>query len=236
MKKILFILLSLLLLAGCGISKNDEYYKNVSDTIVSFYRSSDYDKNEFSSKDVKAIDKYSSTLTHENQEIDITDYVNSSSTETTRSNTMGVYTINNRWYIKYNDLEFINDNDIEPYAIVNCNGKTFTLFSSLFYPEYEETKEDRTYNYIYIGSQIEKNTKKYAYRSSYDGSGLIVNLELNSNDIVNISTLFENVDDFVSSNSSNKGGKLIIVIIIMTIVGFVLFSLYKIYKNINNRE
>lgn len=103
----------------------------------------------------------------------------------------------------------------------------------MFYPEYEETKEDRTYNYIYIGSQIEKNTKKYAYRSSYDGSGLIVNLELNINDIVNISTLFENVDDFVPSNSSNKGGKLIIVIIIMAIVGFVLFSLY---KNINNRE
>ena len=231
MKKILFILLSLLLLAGCGISKNDEYYKNVSDTIVSFYRSPDYDKNEFSSKDVKAIDKYLSTLTHENQEIDITEYVNSSSTETTRSNTIGVYTINNRWYIKYSDLEFINDNAIEPYAIVNCNGKTFTLFSSLFYPEYEETKEDRTYNYIYIGSQIEKNTKKYAYRSSYDGSGLIVILELKNKDIVNINTSYENVKNFVSSNNLNNGSNALRFIIIIFIVIVGVFSIYKLYKN-----
>lgn len=236
MKKVLFILLSLLLLNGCGISKNDEYYKNVSDTVISFYRSPEYDKKEFSSNDVKIIDKYLSTLTHNNHEIDITEYVVSSTTETTRSNTKGVYTLNNKWYIKYNDLEFINYNDIEPYAIVICNGKIFTLFSSMFYPEYEETKKDKTYNYVYIGSQTEKNTKKYAYRSSYNGSGLIVNLELNSDNIINISTSFENVNDFTSSNSSSNGSKLIIIIIVMTIVGFIAFSLYKVYKNMNNRE
>ena len=45
------------------------------------------------------------------------------------------------------------------YAVVNCNGKTFTLFSSLFYPKYEETKNNRVYNYVYLGSQIEKILK-----------------------------------------------------------------------------
>ena len=45
------------------------------------------------------------------------------------------------------------------YAVVNCNGKTFTLFSSLFYPKYEETKNNRVYNYLYLGSQIEKILK-----------------------------------------------------------------------------
>ncbi len=235
MKKILFILLSMLLLSRCGISKNDEYYKKVSNTVVSFYRKSNYNKNEFTSNDVKAIDKYLSTLTHKNQEIDITEYVYSSSTNTTASNTKGVYIINNRWYIKYNDLEFMNYYDIEPYAIVNCNGKTFTLFSSMFYPDYEETKKDKTYNYVYIGSQIEKNIKKYAYRSSYNGSGLIVSLEINNNNIINISTSFENVNVFSSSNSLGKAGKLIIIII-MTIVGFITFLLYKLYKNMNNRE
>ena len=38
MKKMLIFLIFLSLLTGCGITKNDEYYKNVSDTVVSFYR------------------------------------------------------------------------------------------------------------------------------------------------------------------------------------------------------
>lgn len=231
MKKSLILLIVMSLLTGCGITKNDEYYKNVSDTVVSFYRNSNYKKSDFSSNDADVIEKYLSTLTHENQEIDITEYVNESTTKTLENDTKGVYKKNNKWFIKYNDLKFVTDSDIDTYAVVNCNSKTFTLFSSLFYPKYEETKNNRVYNYVYLGSQIEKNTKKYAYRSSYDGSGLIVTLELKNKDIVNINTSYENVKNFVSSNNLNNGSNALRFIIIIFIVIVGVFSIYKLYKN-----
>ena len=231
MKKSLILLIVMSLLTGCGITKNDEYYKNVSDTVVSFYRNSNYKKSDFSSNDADVIEKYLSTLTHENQEIDITEYVNESTTKTLENDTKGVYKKNNKWFIKYNDLKFVTDSDIDTYAVVNCNSKTFTLFSSLFYPKYEETKNNRVYNYVYLGSQIEKNTKKYAYRSSYDGSSLIVTLELKNKDIVNINTSYENVKNFVSSNNLNNGSNALRFIIIIFIVIVGVFSIYKLYKN-----
>ncbi|MGN1269210.1 MAG: hypothetical protein ACI4U0_06970 [Candidatus Aphodocola sp.] len=231
MKKSLILLIVMSLLTGCGITKNDEYYKNVSDTVVSFYRNSNYKKSDFSSNDADVIEKYLSTLTHENQEIDITEYVNESTAKTLENDTKGVYKKNNKWFIKYNDLKFVTDSDIDTYAVVNCNSKTFTLFSSLFYPKYEETKNNRVYNYVYLGSQIEKNTKKYAYRSSYDGSGLIVTLELKNKDIVNINTSYENVKNFVSSNNLNNGSNALRFIIIIFIVIVGVFSIYKLYKN-----
>lgn len=231
MKKSLILLIVMSLLTGCGITKNDEYYKNVSDTVVSFYRNSNYKKSDFSSNDADVIEKYLSTLTHENQEIDITEYVNESTAKTLENDTKGVYKKNNKWFIKYNDLKFVTDSDIDTYAVVNCNSKTFTLFSSLFYPKYEETKNNRVYNYVYLGSQIEKNTKKYAYRSSYDGSGLIVTLELKNKDIVNINTSYENVKNFVSSNNLNNGSNALRFIIIIFIVIVGVFSVYKLYKN-----
>lgn len=231
MKKSLILLIVMSLLTGCGITKNDEYYKNVSDTVVSFYRNSNYKKSDFSSNDADVIEKYLSTLTHENQEIDITEYVNESTAKTLENDTKGVYKKNNKWFIKYNDLKFVTDSDIDTYAVVNCNSKTFTLFSSLFYPKYEETKNNRVYNYVYLGSQIEKNTKKYAYRSSYDGSSLIVTLELKNKDIVNINTSYENVKNFVSSNNLNNGSNALRFIIIIFIVIVGVFSIYKLYKN-----
>lgn len=231
MKKSLILLIVMSLLTGCGITKNDEYYKNVSDTVVSFYRNSNYKKSDFSSNDADVIEKYLSTLTHKNQEIDITEYVNESTTKTLENDTKGVYKKNNKWFIKYNDLKFVTDSDIDTYAVVNCNSKTFTLFSSLFYPKYEETKNNRVYNYVYLGSQIEKNTKKYAYRSSYDGSSLIVTLELKNKDIVNINTSYENVKNFVSSNNLNNGSNALRFIIIIFIVIVGVFSIYKLYKN-----
>ena len=231
MKKSLILLIVMSLLTGCGITKNDEYYKNVSDTVVSFYRNSNYKKSDFSSNDADVIEKYLSTLTHENQEIDITEYVNESTTKTLENDTKGVYKKNNKWFIKYNDLKFVTDSDIDTYTVVNCNSKTFTLFSSLFYPKYEETKNNRVYNYVYLGSQIEKNTKKYAYRSSYDGSGLIVTLELKNKDIVNINTSYENVKNFVSSNNLNNVSNALRFIIIIFIVIVGVFSIYKLYKN-----
>lgn len=234
MKKLLILLIVMSLLTGCGITKNDEYYKNVSDTVVSFYRNSNYKKSDFSSNDADVIEKYLSTLTHENQEIDITEYVNESTTKTLENDTKGVYKKNNKWFIKYNDLKFVTDSDIDTYAVVNCNGKTFTLFSSLFYPDYRETKSNRVYNYVYIGSQIEKYTKKYAYRSSYDGSGLIVTLELKNKDIVDINTSYENVNDFVSSSSIKNDGGLFRIIIILFVIAAGAFSVYKLYKNAKN--
>lgn len=91
MKKLLILLIVMSLLTSCGIAKNDEYYKNVSDTVVSFYRNSNYKKSDFSSNDADVIEKYLSTLTHENQEIDITKYVDESTTKTLDSDTKGVY-------------------------------------------------------------------------------------------------------------------------------------------------
>lgn len=234
MKKFLIILIIMSLLTGCGIKKNNEYYKNVSDTVISFYRSSNYKKSDFSSNDVKVLNEYLSTLTHKNQEIDITKFVNEATTKTNEKNTKGVYTRDNKWFIKYEDLKFESHNDIEPYAVINCEGKTFTLFSSLFYPDYDDTRKNRVYNYVYVGSQIEKNIRKYAYRSSYDGSGVIVLLELKNKDIVNIFTIYENVNKFVSSdNTNNNSGALRIIIILFIVIAGV-FSIYKLYRSTKN--
>lgn len=234
MKKILILLITILLLTGCGVTKNDEYYKKVSDTVVSFYRNSNYNKSDFSSNDTKVIESYLSTLTHINQEIDITKHVDESTTKTNEKDTAGVYKKSGKWFIKYKDLNFISSNDIEPYAVINCDGKTFTLFSSLFYPDYKETKSNRVYSYVYVGSQIKKNNKKYAYRSSYDGSGLIVELELKNNDLVNINISYQSVNDFAPSNTVNNGSVVLRIIIIIFIVFAGVLMVYKLYKNAKN--
>lgn len=232
MKKIL-IILCLFLLVGCNNTNNSEYYRKVSDTIVSFYKDSKYNKDDFRKDDINSIDKYLNKLTHENEEINITNYINDSTTVTSEKDTDGIYEKNNNWYIKYKDLDFINSSDIEPYAVINCNGKTFTLFKSLFYPSYEETKNNKVYSYVYVGSKTLSNNRKYAYRSSYDGSGLIVNIDIDSNKIINIDTNFENVNDFNSNNNSNNG-LLIRVVMIIIILVVSIFSVYKLmtsYKN-----
>lgn len=235
MKKVLLVFLTVILLTGCNIRKNDNYYKKIADTIISFYRNDNYNRNDFSTNDRNIMDKYLSTLTHKNQTIDLTPYLENVKKTVNDKNTKGIYKENNKYYIKYSDLVFNNSkSDIESYATVICDGKVITLFYSEFYPNYSVTKSDKVYDYIYTGSNISKDVKKYAYRSSYDKSGVVVVLNIKNNDLSDISVSYENVDNFVNTNNNASTFSIIIrIIMIIIILGFGGFIIYKSYKKSN---
>lgn len=197
MKKIIiFSLVIIFLLTGCTV-KNFKYYKNVSDTVISFYNTSKYDSKKYSENDIPAIETYLSELTHENQEVNISNYlVKSEEYYTDEANTEGVWIKNNSCYIKYDDLELTKtdtyieegNDEIELSKKVVCNNYYTILYESSFYPDYAATKTNLRYNYIYLDGFETEEGYEFIYRSTYDGTGMKVSLDLDDKTIISIHT------------------------------------------------
>ena len=206
MKKIIILSLTIIfLLTGCT-AKNLKYYKTVSNTVISFYNSSDYDNEKYAKEDVPAIETYLSKLTHINQEVNISDYiVKTDKYYTDEANTEGVWTKDDSCYIKYNDLGFASINidvetdtyEMEPYKRVVCNNYYTILYESSFFPDYETTKANLRNNYIYLDGYKTKEGYEFIYRSTYDGTGMKVTFTLKDKTITSIDTSIADINDYI---------------------------------------
>lgn len=205
MKKIIILSITIIfLLTGCT-AKNLKYYKNVSDTVISFYNTNNYDDEKYSKDDLPAIETYLSKLTHENQEVNINDYlVKSDEYYIDEVNTKGVWIKDNNCYINYNDLGFNSTStdiesdtyEIEPYKKVVCNNYFTILYESYFYPDYLVTKSNLRYNYIYLDGYEIKEGYEFIYRSTYDGTGMKVTITLEAKTITSIDTSITDIDSY----------------------------------------
>lgn len=206
MKKIIILSLTIIfLLTGCT-TKNFKYYKNVSDTVISFYNSSNYDNKEYAKEDLPAIETYLSKLTHENQEVNISDYiVKSDEYYTEEANTEGVWIKDDKCYIKYEDLGFSTAStetestnyEMEPYKRLVCNNYFTILYESSFYPDYLTTTSNLRNNYIYLDGYKIKEGYEFIYRSAYDGTGMKVTLNLKNKTIVSIDASIADINSYV---------------------------------------
>jgi len=206
MKKIIILsLIIIFLLTGCT-AKNFKYYKNVSNTVISFYNTNKYDSEKYSKNDIPALETYLSELTHENQVINISNYlVKSDEYYTDEANTQGVWIENDICYIDYNDLglnpsdiyvESSND-EMELHKKVVCNNYYTILYESSFYPDYLTTKSNLRYNYIYLEGYKTKEGYEFIYRSTYDGTGMKVSIILEDKTITSIHTSITNINSYI---------------------------------------
>ncbi len=200
-KKYILILLLILTLTGCK-KYDDEYYQKVANTIISFFRTSNYNSDEFYEEDREAIKEYWTKITHQGQIIDITEYLNKDE-PVEEVNSSIVFVENNKCYIRYEDLkkEFDlieqNEDEVETSLDGVCQGYEFTIFESDLYPPYEKTVNEPVYDYVLLKDYKKKNEYNFYYRSTYDGSGLRLTLKLKKKHIINIETEVVNVDGLI---------------------------------------
>lgn len=196
-KYIIILLAMIALIVGLKIiNNNQDYYLNVSNEVIKLFRSSNYDTKIIKKKDREAVNKYLSTLTHSNQVIDLTEYINKNNDYyTIDKNTKGVYIENGKCYIKYQDLNIANvfdefNYDGEPYQRVICNNYFTYIYLSYFYPDYEDTKKNPKYDYVFNKEEKMSYGYLFTYRSTYDGTLLKIKFVINNNTIESITSEF----------------------------------------------
>ena len=234
MKKILTIVF-VLFLTGCG--NKIEHYKKFADTALNFFESSNYSSKEFSENENILLNKYLSTLTHENQIIDLDDYIDKSEDYyTNENNSYGVYVENGKCYIKYDDISFQKlesgaDIEDEMIAKIVCNNYFVTIMSSQFI-DYNEIQNDERYNYRYLGYINDDTKYQFIYRSYYDGSGLVISVDTKNNKIVDLSVTETNVNDYIiTEEKNNKVGLVIVLLVPISLVILVIYVIKKIRNN-----
>lgn len=206
MKKLILLgFIITILLTGCQV-KNFKYYKNISDKVISFYNTDEYNKEKIFEEDFPAINTFLSELTHKDQIVNISDYITKSQEYyTSESNTNGVWVDDDTCYIKYNELGLFNtgeDIESDTYEIelnkrIVCNNYYTILYESYFYPNYNVTKSNPRYNYIYLDGNTLDTGYEFIYRSSYDGTGMKVNIVLKDKKIIDINTSIIDVTGYI---------------------------------------
>ena len=201
MKKLLMFIFTVLLLSGCTIG-NASYYDKVAETVISLYRIDVYDKKNIRDEDVNAIDVYLSQITHVNQAVDLTDFLDKAR-PTNDKDSSTVFVRGDRCYIAYADVKAAFDkiyanpdaHDEISYT-VSCNGYYATLYETDFYPDYSVTQNDPVHDYILLKTYEENGNRIYIYRSTYNGVGLKLTLYI-SDHIYKIDTTQVNADTYL---------------------------------------
>jgi len=199
MKKIILLLFIILILTGCN--KHDEaYYTKYADIAISLFRKDSYDANKIYSKDRKAMDEYLTRLTHKNEVIVLNDYIDKNE-PTTSPNSSNITVKNGVCTISYENLSYEfkknatdDEGAMEPSFSGVCEGYYFNVSESNLYPDYESTKNNPRYDYVLLKSEKSDDKFNFYYRSTYDGSGLKLVLNLKKNNVEKVITEFVNVD------------------------------------------
>ena len=202
MKKVFCILTLLLLTSGC-VRKNGEYFDNIAETAISFFRVNEYDTSKFDKNDRKAIDTFLSEVTHNNQVVNISNYIDLNK-KTNEKNTVGINIVDGQCYMDYslikNEFDKIEngtDPEREISYVVVCNGYYATLYPELFYPDYSVTQKDPVHNYVLLTRYKENGDYIYIYRSTYNGLGLKVTLNTKNKVLKKIDITNVNADNYI---------------------------------------
>lgn len=198
--KIIIVMIIAILASGCTI-KNQKYYDSLATIIIAFYKTDIYDVKKIDKNDMAIVSEYLSQLTHKDQKINVSDFINKD-WPSIEENSKEIYVEDGICYMQYSSLkekfdDFYLENDqsvIDAFYTVTCNGYYATLSESDFYPDYESTKKNPEHNYILLDKYKENDSYIYIYRSTYDGIGLKLKLEVENKKLINIITENVNVD------------------------------------------
>ena len=200
MKRKILVILTLALLSSACTIKNGEYYDEVATIAISFFQTDSYDKSRVSKSDRLALDEYLSSLTHVNQKVNVSDYIDID-LPTNEPNTNGVAVIDGNCYLDYAVIKAAFDkvpySASEPSFKVSCNGYYAILHVSDFNPQYSYTQNNPEHNYILIDKYKEENARFYIYKSTYNGKGLMLAMQLDGSKITKITAKTVNADDYL---------------------------------------
>jgi len=233
MKKILIVLF-ILFSAGC--SNKLEHYQDFSNTVIGFYQEPYYDTEKFNMKENELLQNYLSTLTGIDLVIDLEQYMNKDKDYyTNEKNTDGVFIENGKCYIKYDDLEFRSIDPEDPalenkYTKVVCNNYFVILFEEQF-ADYEDILNDQKYNYRYLGYVKNKNIYEFIYRSYYTGSGLVVEIHIEDDEIIDFEVIEKQISDYIFTEEEIPVfGVALLILIMATIIFITVYILKQVRK------
>jgi hypothetical protein len=144
------------------------------------------------------------------------------------SNSKEIFKENNECYVYYKDLDFYeytndtNHYELEPHKRLVCDGYYTVLYASDFYPEYELTKVSPLHHYAYIDFNEYNDGYNYIYKSTYDGSYLIVDINTDNMEISLLNDIPEN--EIVIEERGTGVFSLIMVVIVF--VGVIIGLIY----------
>jgi len=192
---LLSIIPILLLMIFLFRGNKEEYYQNIADIVVGFYRNDEFNEKDIKAKDLPSVKDFLSKLTHKGEIISLDEYIiKEDDYYTDLYNTQGVYKKDDKCYIEYKYLKFEEQKDeeivIEPYKQVICDNYFTILYESDFYPSYDVTKANPKYNYVFQKSEKSMSGYTYTYYSTYDNSPLTVILIINNKVIQKIEVKF----------------------------------------------
>ena len=195
MKKVLLIIITLLLLTGCTI-KNEKYYEMIANTAIGFFNNPDYDENTIAKEDRDALKEFWTAITHENQIIDLTKYIDKNLVSNEK---------NDICTIKYTDLlnEFETSKQkyegFAPFYKASCQGYYAIIYQNDLYPDYEYTLQNPEHNYVLINKNTKEHIKSYIYKSTYNGKGLMIKLHIKNKKIEKIDAETVNANDYIQN-------------------------------------
>ena len=239
MKKIICLFTILLLLSGCT-KKDSYYYKEMSDTVLGLFQNIDYKERDYSRKENEAIQKVISELTHENHKINVSKFINKTSEyKVYEQNSQEIFKENDECFVYYHDLDYIEyaqneaHYELEPHKRLVCDGYYTILYESDFFPQYHLTQNDPLYHFAYIDYTETENGYSYIYKSTYDGSYMVVDINIDDMDI-NLLRNVQEEDITIEHKDSNPITLIIVTIIVVSAAAFALVKLNEKKKEKND--
>lgn len=232
MKKIIGLILILFLISGCSKENN---FDKISEAIINFHTDINYDISELDEEDIKILNDFKEQEKRENKEINLSkldmfnDYfkVNEDDSE-------NVYTKDESYYIKYNDIPFKYDNG-NYYAIVVAGGYGLELNRNDYPILYEDTN-NANYKYKFVRSDFNDNEVNYYYRSYANGSMLTINYELKDNKINEITLKYYKNFYLAEDEEKSSSNIFSILFIVSPLIILIIFSIFISRKLLKNKE
>ena len=189
MKKIL-IILGVLILTGCSKS-TEQMAKNISKKIIEAHHTENVNLKGLNKEEKELFNNYINNEKKENKVINITKNVLFDPDSYSESNTYGIYSKDDDYYISYSDIVWQETLDRDDYyAVISLNGMQNGLMKSQVPILYDETHDNPKYNYEFLKSKRDKDTIIYYYKSKYDNSGFTIEYHLDGTKINDITSYY----------------------------------------------
>lgn len=188
------IIIAIFCLTLCGCTNRSLLSKTekLSDIIVDLHQNLDYDKSKLDSDDVDLIDQLIQKESITNKIIDISALdLFSDEARTDEPNTKGVYKENDKYFIKYSDLNFMYNEELNlNYATLYIDSYIVNILKDNVPILYYDTN-NINYKYRYMRREKTSDEINYYYRSFGNGSMLTIKYILEKNKITDIKLIYD---------------------------------------------
>ena len=232
-KNLIIFISCLFLLTGCS-SSNLNSAQKMDDALLNYVQTGEISLDKLNKNEKKLVEEFIKSEKKENKVVNLSSFANISDIDTFNNNdTIGVYEKNGNFYIKYTDIDFVENSDSEliedegfpiyEEAVVYYDGKILNLFKDAVPLIPDETKLNLRYNYAYRGTATYEDAIVSYYNSLHDDTGMKIIYHLKNNKIADIDIEFNMTDTlYMVENTSNNNVSIVTILLIsIAIIGLV---------------